>query len=230
MTYFLRLLSETMHSTSSNLQFVQGAPCSTTLQRTLRERQHWQAFDALLLTLLGGRLPFDLRPASEAVRFEIWECKWIVSAGGEEDESEKLPSIESIVAIVLVQSSPVDVLQYNLRSSTVIPGKRQRGRRKKEHGNKESGSRAQKDNSKLWMAAQRSRTREGSFVECTPLGSPQGRRGHGERTDYSPSIILWLEHELSPLFEGVTCTKGWRMRREWRPPATRRLAIRPTPP
>ena len=70
-TDFLRLLSETMHSTSSRRQFVQGAPCSTTLQRTFRERQHWQALEALLFTLLGGLLP--LRPASEAVRFTVDE-------------------------------------------------------------------------------------------------------------------------------------------------------------
>jgi len=88
--FFLRLLSETMHSTSSSLQFVQGAPCSTTLQRTLRERQHWQALEALLLTLLGGRMPFGLRPASEAVRFALEEWAWMVSAGGDDDESERL--------------------------------------------------------------------------------------------------------------------------------------------
>lgn len=107
-THFFRLLSDTMHSTSSSLQFVQGAPCSTTLQRTLRERQHWQAFDALLLTLFGGRVPFDLRPASEAVRFEVCECTWIVSAGGEDDESVRLPSSESIVDAMLLESRPVD--------------------------------------------------------------------------------------------------------------------------
>ena len=89
-TNFLRLLSETIHSTSSSLQFVQGAPCSTTLQRTLRERQHWQALEALLLTLLGGRMPFGLRPASEAVRFALEEWAWMVSAGGDDDESERL--------------------------------------------------------------------------------------------------------------------------------------------
>jgi hypothetical protein len=70
-TNFLRLLSETMHSTSSSRQFVQGAPCSTTLQRTFLERQHWHALEALLLTLLGGRMP--LSPASEAVRFAVEE-------------------------------------------------------------------------------------------------------------------------------------------------------------
>lgn len=48
--YRLRLLSVTTHSTSSRRQFVQGAPCSTTLQRTLRARQDWQAFEARLLT------------------------------------------------------------------------------------------------------------------------------------------------------------------------------------
>jgi hypothetical protein len=99
-TNFLRLLSETMHSTSSSRQFVQGAPCSTTLQRTFRERQHWQALEALLLTLLGGRMP--LRPASEAVRFEFAEWTWIVSAGGDDDESDRLQSIGSIVAEIPV--------------------------------------------------------------------------------------------------------------------------------
>lgn len=39
-TNFLRLLSDTMHSTSSSLQFVHGAPCSVTLHLTLRDRQH----------------------------------------------------------------------------------------------------------------------------------------------------------------------------------------------
>ena len=50
-TNFLRLLSETMHSTSSSLQLVQGL-CSTTLHRTLRALHDWQAFEARLLTLL----------------------------------------------------------------------------------------------------------------------------------------------------------------------------------
>lgn len=59
-THFLRLLSVTMHSTSSKRQFVHGAPCSTTLQRTFRARQHWQAFDALLLTARKPALLFPL--------------------------------------------------------------------------------------------------------------------------------------------------------------------------
>lgn len=67
-TYFLRLLSDTIHSTSSSLQLVHGGPCSTTLQRTLRERQHWQALEALLLTLFVGRTPLAFKPASAAVR------------------------------------------------------------------------------------------------------------------------------------------------------------------
>ena len=49
-THFFLLLSDTMHSTSSSLQFVQGAPCSVTLHRTFRARQHWHAFEALLFT------------------------------------------------------------------------------------------------------------------------------------------------------------------------------------
>lgn len=49
-THFLRLLSVMMHSTSSNLQLVHGAPCSTTLHRTFRARQHWQALDARRFT------------------------------------------------------------------------------------------------------------------------------------------------------------------------------------
>jgi hypothetical protein len=47
---------------------VHGGPCSTTLQRTLRARQLWQAFDALRLTALAGRVPLEFRPASAAVR------------------------------------------------------------------------------------------------------------------------------------------------------------------
>jgi len=43
-----------MHSTSSSLQLVHGAPCSTTLQRTFLARQHWQAFEARRLTVLKG--------------------------------------------------------------------------------------------------------------------------------------------------------------------------------
>lgn len=42
-----------MQGTSSKRQFVHGAPCSTTLQRTFRARQHWHAFEARRLT---GRL------------------------------------------------------------------------------------------------------------------------------------------------------------------------------
>ena len=48
---YLRLFeSDTMHSTSSRRQFVHGVPFSTTLQRTLRDLQHWQALAALLFT------------------------------------------------------------------------------------------------------------------------------------------------------------------------------------
>ena len=39
-----------MHSTSSSLQFVHGAPCSVTLHLTFLARQHWHAFEALRLT------------------------------------------------------------------------------------------------------------------------------------------------------------------------------------
>lgn len=56
-THLRRLLSVIIHSTSSSLQLVQGAPCSTTLHRTLRARQHWQALDARRLT---GRKPAAL--------------------------------------------------------------------------------------------------------------------------------------------------------------------------
>jgi hypothetical protein len=65
-----------MQSTSSSRQFVHGAPCSVTLQRTFRARQHWQAFDARLLTGLGGAAPS--KPAVEA--FLFWtgdaDCIW----------------------------------------------------------------------------------------------------------------------------------------------------------
>lgn len=55
-----------MHSTWSRRQFVQGAPCSTTLQRTLRDLQHWQALDARRLTGRCGRWS---RPDAAAERF-----------------------------------------------------------------------------------------------------------------------------------------------------------------
>lgn len=61
-THFLRLLSVMIHSTSSNLQLVQGAPCSTTLHLTLRARQHWQAFDALRFT--GRKFVPEVFPAA----------------------------------------------------------------------------------------------------------------------------------------------------------------------
>jgi len=64
--FFLRL-SETIHSTSSSLQFVHGAPCSVTLHLTLRARQHWQALEARRLTARGWAAPS--RPATEAFRF-----------------------------------------------------------------------------------------------------------------------------------------------------------------
>ena len=59
--FFRRFPSVTQHSTSSNLQLVQGMPLSTTSHLTFLLLQHWQAFDALLLT--GRVLPL-LRPAA----------------------------------------------------------------------------------------------------------------------------------------------------------------------
>jgi hypothetical protein len=78
-TNFLRLLSETMHSTSSSLQLVQGL-CSTTLQRTLRALHDWQAFEARLLTLLWALAPVAGRPASLAFRFELGELEGLAGA------------------------------------------------------------------------------------------------------------------------------------------------------
>lgn len=66
-TNFLRLLSVTIHSTSSNRQFVQGEPFSTTSQRTLRARQQQQALDARLFT--GRDVPDN--PAAAAFRL-VW--------------------------------------------------------------------------------------------------------------------------------------------------------------
>jgi hypothetical protein len=76
--YLRRLLSVTMHSTSSSLQLVHGAPCSTTLQRTLRALQHWHAFDARLLTGLSRLLVLLLSPAAVDVRF--CEVSWVSEA------------------------------------------------------------------------------------------------------------------------------------------------------
>lgn len=87
-TYFVRLLFGIMHLTSSNLQFVQGMPCSTTSQRTLRERQHWQAFDALLLRLWDGCMPL-----SGTIRSKACDWTFLVSGGDTTDKQEKLRSI-----------------------------------------------------------------------------------------------------------------------------------------
>ncbi len=67
-THFLRLLSDTTQSTSSKRQLVHGAPCSTTLQRTFLDLQHWHAFEALRFTLFAGLMP-GFSPAASAVRF-----------------------------------------------------------------------------------------------------------------------------------------------------------------
>lgn len=81
-THFLRLLSVTTQGTSSSLQFVHGAPCSTTLQRTFRALQHWHALLALRFT--GRPLVLAPRPALLALRFgpELGE-DWSSEAEGE---------------------------------------------------------------------------------------------------------------------------------------------------
>jgi hypothetical protein len=100
-THFFRLLSDTMHSTSSNRQFVHGAPCSTTLQRTLRARQHWHAFDALRLTLFAGRIP-GFNPAASALRFGTVVCA-VIDSAGEPDDSDRLSiSIEPISTVARI--------------------------------------------------------------------------------------------------------------------------------
>ena len=71
--YFFRLLSETIHSTSSRRQLVQGI-CSTTLQRTFLARQHWQAFDARLFTLLFCCAVFTGSPAWSTLRLTAVEA------------------------------------------------------------------------------------------------------------------------------------------------------------
>jgi hypothetical protein len=79
-----------MHSTSSSLQFVQGAPCSVTLHLTFLARQHWQALDALLFTALCA--PFKSMPAAVAFRFNPfgWEtvAEFSVESDGEDERSD----------------------------------------------------------------------------------------------------------------------------------------------
>ena len=81
----------TMHSTSSSLQLVHGAPCSTTLHRTFRARQHWHAFDARRFTARKPA-PLLLLPLG-ALRF------WPV-AGAEGGACEGEVSGEDVDAIV----------------------------------------------------------------------------------------------------------------------------------
>lgn len=80
---------------------MQGAPCSTTLQRTFLARQHWQALDARRFTLLAGRIPLGLRPASVAERFcveALDACRWdTVESDGVEDSD-------------IVASNPMDLI------------------------------------------------------------------------------------------------------------------------
>lgn len=80
-TDFFLLLSDTMHSTSSSLQLVHGAPCSVTLHLTLRERQHWHALEALLLTERPWGFPFPSRPAWVALRLGGCGTSWWWSDG-----------------------------------------------------------------------------------------------------------------------------------------------------
>lgn len=97
-TYFLRLLSVTMHGTSSRRQFVQGAPCSTTLQRTLRARQHWQALEARLLT--GLPFALTLRPALLALRFGEGGWEWSDSGEARSTEVSGTSAGTSVVSVM----------------------------------------------------------------------------------------------------------------------------------
>ena len=116
-TDFLRLLSETMHSTSSSLQLVQGL-CSTTLQRTLRALQDWQAFDARLLTLLWILVPVAGRPASLAFLFELGELDCLAGARKSPltDESDMMGLVEIWESARARGPGEVLTFVFNLRS------------------------------------------------------------------------------------------------------------------
>lgn len=85
-----------MHSTSSSLQLVHGAPCSTTLHLTLRDRQHWHAFDALRFTLFAGLILPGFRPAASAVRLDACDCS-VTVASGEPEESDILATADKLL-------------------------------------------------------------------------------------------------------------------------------------
>lgn len=89
-TDFFLLLSDTMHSTSSSLQFVHGAPCSVTLHLTLRARQHWHALEALLFT--ERPVVFPSRPAWAALRFGGWRWWWWSDGDAEHSDMAALLS------------------------------------------------------------------------------------------------------------------------------------------
>lgn len=95
-TDFFLLLSDTMHSTSSSLQLVHGAPCSVTLQRTLRARQHWQALEALLLTERPVVLPS--RPAWAALRLGGW---WVSTWSDGEVEHSDMATLLLVLLVLL---------------------------------------------------------------------------------------------------------------------------------
>ena len=76
-----------IHSTSSKRQFVQGAPCSTTLHLTFRARQHWQAFEARLL--IARKLDACVFPAAVLLLF----IPITVVASGEDVQLDDSPIV-----------------------------------------------------------------------------------------------------------------------------------------
>lgn len=97
-TYFLLRLSVTMQGTSSKRQFVHGAPCSTTLQRTFRARQHWHAFEARRLT---GRLEAVVLEAS-ALRLGDGGCD-------EGERGEQSGEVAGGVIVIVVGSCEASI-------------------------------------------------------------------------------------------------------------------------
>lgn len=134
---FRRLLpSVTIHSTSSSRQFVQGMPLSTTSHLTFRERQQWQAFEALRLTVL----PLEGKPAAEAFLLDWLGADEVVEVAGmaarESTSVEGLEGCDYVCVEIQVRTGDSLSRRHQAFESQGKPGRRSRriGRGAKEIG------------------------------------------------------------------------------------------------
>ena len=102
MTYFLRRLSFTTHSTLSHLQFPHGK-VSTTSQRTLRARQETHALAARRLVIFGGA---DTSADVELRFFEV-PVDDVLGVDGVDDEHDLVEQQDRVSLAQLLLSDHV---------------------------------------------------------------------------------------------------------------------------